>query len=105
MMSSRPVTKRRSFRRIGQRLIAAVAAVGLLGVGAIDTVGSVAPAGATTVARDGLTSQTASPSCWAIKQAYPASADGVYWLWTPKLTDPQQIYCDMTTSPDGEIVE
>src|SRR5689334_9185991 len=82
-------------------MVAAVAAVAMLGLGTIDAAVHAAPAGAVTVARDGLTSQTAAPSCWSIKQAYPASADGIYWLWTPKLVDPQQFYCDMTTDGGG----
>ena len=104
MRSARQLTSRRSFRRIGQCLVAAVTAVTALGIGAIDAAQSAAPAGAVTVARDGLTSQTAAPSCWSIKQAYPASADGVYWLWTPKLTDPQQFFCDMTTDGGGWVL-
>src|SRR6478735_2372945 len=104
MRSARQLTSRRSFRRIGQCLVAAVTAVTALGIGAIDAAQSAAPAGAVTIARDGLTSQTAAPSCWSIKQAYPASADGVYWLWTPKLTDPQQFFCDMTTDGGGWVL-
>ncbi len=79
--------------------------VSLLGLGAISAVTTTAaPAGATTVAKDGLTSGTASPSCWSVKQSYPASADGLYWLWTPKLVTPQQFYCDMTTDGGGWVL-
>ncbi len=61
-------------------------------------------AGATGVARDGLTAETAAPSCWSIKQSYPSSADGIYWLWTPKLVEPQQFSCDMTTDGGGWVL-
>ncbi len=82
-----------------------LAVVSLLGLGAIGAVtATAAPASATTVAKDGLTSQTASPSCWSIKQSYPASTDGIYWLWTPKLVTPQQFYCDMTTDGGGWVL-
>ena len=61
----------------------------------------VATAGAAGVAKTGLAETSAAPSCWSIKQSYPASTDGLYWLWTPKLVDPQQVYCDMTTDGGG----
>ncbi|MET0714518.1 MAG: fibrinogen-like YCDxxxxGGGW domain-containing protein, partial [Mycetocola sp.] len=56
---------------------------------------------AATALPDGLTSPTAAGSCWEAKQNYPASADGVYWVVTPTLKAPTQVYCDMTTDGGG----
>ncbi len=52
----------------------------------------------------GADSASAAPSCWAIKQAHPASPDGVYWLQTPTMVQPKQFYCDQTTDGGGWVL-
>ena len=64
----------------------------------------VVPASATTPPLDGLTEETAAPSCWSIAQNYPASPDGIYWLRTNTLPQPEQFYCDQTTSGGGWVL-
>jgi len=52
---------------------------------------------------NGLTSATASTSAWQIKQDYPASTDGVYWIQNDNYNGgyPIEIYADMTTDGGG----
>jgi hypothetical protein len=94
-----------ALRRAGRKALSVVAAIsmmGIVGIGAVAT--DTEPASAAAPARNGLTSQTAAPSCWSIKQSYPASTDGIYWLWTPTLVQPNQFYCDMTTDGGGWVL-
>ncbi len=51
-------------------------------------------------APDGLTVATAAPSAKAIKAAYPASTDGVYYINLPTV-GVQQVYCLMDSKYDG----
>lgn len=52
---------------------------------------------------DGLTEATASTSAYAIKQAYPDSASGRYWIRNDNINGGAavQVYCDMTTLGGG----
>jgi uncharacterized protein YjdB len=52
------------------------------------------------LAPDGLTSGTASTSAMAIKSAYPASSDGIYWINIPGV-GPTATYCLMNSIYDG----
>lgn len=51
----------------------------------------------------GLTSSDPSTSAWAIKQTYPNSTDGLYWIQNANINSgaPFQIYADMTTDGGG----
>jgi hypothetical protein len=50
-----------------------------------------------------LTAATASTSAYAIKQNYPSSPDGYYWIENPNINGgaPFKIYADMTTDGGG----
>lgn len=51
----------------------------------------------------GLSIADPGASAWQIKQDYPASADGLYWIKNPNINSgtPFQVYCDMTTAGGG----
>jgi len=51
----------------------------------------------------GLTREEYSTSAWQIKQDYPNSVDGVYWICNSDINngDPFAVYCDMTTLGGG----
>jgi hypothetical protein len=52
---------------------------------------------------NGLTAATASTSAFAIKQAFPSSPDGLYWIKNANINSGNavQVYCDMTTLGGG----
>ncbi len=90
-------------RRAGALLGTAALVTGVLAGGVLTAPAAVA---ATTTAPvlDGSQPALAAPSCWAIKQQNPASADGIYWLQTVQLVAPQQFYCDQTTDGGGWVL-
>lgn len=53
--------------------------------------------------RDGLSPATASSSAYQIKQDYPSSGDGFYWIKNASINGgvPIKIYADMTTNGGG----
>ena len=53
--------------------------------------------------KDGLSPGTASSSAYQIKQDYPSSTDGFYWIKNANINSgiPFKIYADMTTSAGG----
>jgi hypothetical protein len=73
--------------------------------GATGTETSVDRHGSVVIAKlgSGLTFDTAATSAYAIKQAYPSSLDGIYWIINQNINSgiPFQIYADMTTDDGG----
>lgn len=51
----------------------------------------------------GLTASAAAASCWEIKQLHPESASGSYWVLTPQMSGPAEVYCDMVTDGGGWV--
>lgn len=53
--------------------------------------------------KDGLSPQTASTTAYQIKQDYPSSTDGFYWIKNTNINGgaPFRIYADMTTDGGG----
>jgi PKD repeat protein len=51
----------------------------------------------------GATPDTAAASCWEIKQMHADAPSGAYWLLTPSMTGPVQVWCDQETDGGGWI--
>src|SRR5579862_2426495 len=79
-----------------RRSLSAALSIGVASLGVAAVLTLPAHAGSATV-HAGLSSGDAAPSCWAIKQSFPSSPSGIYWLETAALVAPQPFYCDMTT--------
>lgn len=65
---------------------------------------ALSPSASAEAIHDGSSSERAAASCWEVKQANPAAADGRYWLQTPQLRTPTQFYCDQTTDGGGWVL-
>jgi len=72
-------------------------------LGSSSTVDKNGRIGNASLPADGLTAGKAATSAFAIKQAYPASTDGLYWITNPNINSgtPFQVYADMTTDGGG----
>ncbi|MBA3283192.1 MAG: hypothetical protein H0U29_13275 [Acidimicrobiia bacterium] len=85
--------------------IVGVAALAILGVVPVTSAVTASKADAAVPqAGDGTTSATAGASCWGIKQQYPTSANGTYWLLTASMDRPAQFACDMSTDGGGWVL-
>ncbi|WP_175954806.1 fibrinogen-like YCDxxxxGGGW domain-containing protein [Schaalia sp. Marseille-Q2122] len=80
------------------RSFAGVAAVAAL---AFSTLVMLSPAGTAIGTRDGKTADTAAASCWEIKQQNPAADSGTYWIVTPSMPEPMQVFCDQRMDGGG----
>ena len=71
--------------------------------GALDANSKVDRNGNIRLRGDGLTASTAAASAYEIKQNFPASTDGYYWIKNPNINGGAafQIYADMTTDGGG----
>jgi len=87
------------------RMLIAVAVLALAAsIPAVNAIRTRSAQAASAVPGDGTTSASAGASCWGIKQQFPATPDGTYWLNTAALERPQQFACDMTTDGGGWVL-
>lgn len=104
----------RPFRDAVRRVLSVVTVGALLGTGLV--VGLSAPANAEETSAavgaaelldpasfTGLSADKAAASCWEIKQLNPESPSGTYWILTPAMTAPLQVFCDQVTDGGGWV--
>ena len=53
---------------------------------------------------DGRSFSTPAGSCWAIRQSFPRSPSGVYWLRTRSMPAPDRFYCEMSHDGGGWVL-
>jgi PKD repeat protein len=90
--------------RFARILVAVATMIGTVALATVQPASAAttgALAAAISPATIGTTPDAAAGSCWEIKQQNPTSADGAYWLLTPAMSAPQQVYCDQTTNGGG----
>lgn len=80
------------------RSIAQLAAVSMLALSAVVMLN---PTSTALGAHDGRTSDTAAASCWEIHQQNPAAPSGRYWIVTPAMAEPVQVFCDQEMDGGG----
>lgn len=99
-MTAQSTVERRRRPRRGRRPLALASAT-VLATGLVLAPGTAASGAPGPI---GSSADQAAASCWEIKQTQPSSADGVYWLYTPKMPAPDRFYCDMTTDGGGWVL-
>lgn len=93
----------RALSATNRRVLAAAATAALLPVTLLSSL-PVATAAEPGLVLDGTTQLQAAASCWEIKQTAPAAPSGSYWLLTPKMSAPEQFYCDQETDGGGWVL-
>lgn len=52
----------------------------------------------------GASADNAAGSCWEIKQVRPTAASGAYWVLTPQMSEPREVYCDQESDGGGWVL-
>jgi len=81
-----------------QRAVLASVVLGAVALVPVQVAESARAADASTI---GDTAANAAGSCYEVKLDRPTAASGVYWILTPRLPQPMQVYCDQTTNGGG----
>ena len=101
MRRRQPPLRTSRSRHLAARALVAAALLAPLTATVPSPASAATPASATAAPGDGTTSATAGASCWGIKRAFPASPSGSYWVLTPAMDRPLEVYCDQVTDGGG----